>query len=306
MTSRQVGVLLLLGAIWGASFLLIKIALEGMSPVLLAGWRVALAALFLGVLAVVETRRNRQRIWRPDQWRKFLVLAIFNAAIPYILIAMGEQHITSGLAAIFNSVTPLFSFVFGYMVGGRRENLGLGGILGLIVGIGGVVVLVGGGGQGDIGGELAVIVASASYAIAGTYARSAFEGQPILVPALGQNLTAALLLLPLGLVAFRPDRLPPYGPILAVLGLGLAGTGLAYVLYYWLIAKVGSTRTLTVTYLLPVTALVYGAIFLGEPTTWRELLGLALILTGVAGISGVFRRSQVDQERPQSDPAKVS
>ena len=307
MTSRQVGVLVLLSAIWGASFLLIKIALQGMSPVLIAGWRVGLAALFLSVLAAVETRRNQQQIWRLDQWHKFLVLAILNAAIPYILIAWGEQHITSGLAAIFNATTPLFSFVLGYLVGSRRENLGLGGLLGLIVGIAGVAILVGGGSQGDIGGEIAVILASASYAVAGTFAHYAFEGQPILVPALGQNLTAAILLLPVGMLAFRPSHFPSYGPILAILALGLTGTGLAYVLYYWLIANVGPTRTLTVTYLLPITALIYGAIFLSEPVTWRELAGMVLILTGIAGISGVLRRrARVDPTRHEASPTSAS
>ncbi len=292
LTRRDAAVLALLAAIWGASFFLIKISLGDFSPVLIAGFRVALAAAFLLALGSRRSQGGLGQNWRSTQWKKFLVLAVFNAVIPYILIAWGEQHISSGLAAIFNATTPLFAFVYGYMLPGRgaRENLGLSGLLGLLVGIAGVGLLVGDSTSGDLAGEIAVVVASASYAVAGHFARRAFQGQPVLVPALGQNLFAALLLLPVGLVFTWPSHWPSGGAVASILALGLGGTGLAYVLYYWLIAHAGPTRTLTVTYLLPLTALIYGAVLLGEPVVWRELAGMALILIGIAGTSGLLRR----------------
>lgn len=298
MSPREVAILALLAAIWGASFLFIKIGLSEMSPAMIAAWRVGLAAVFLGVLASRPSRGGLATNASVRQWRKFLVLAVFNAVIPYLLIAWGEQHITSGLAAIFNGTTPLFSFVLGYFAKEAKEGLGVGGIVGLVVGIAGVTVLVGSGSQGDIGGEAAVTAASASYAVAGNFAREAFRGQPILVPALGQNVMGSLLLIPVALVWFRPAAFPSARPLLSVLALGLAGTGFAYVLYYWLIAHAGPTRTLTVTYLLPVTALGYGAIFLGEPVGVREVAGLALILAGIAGISGYLKLSLRQRSKP--------
>lgn len=263
-----------------------------MSPTLLAGFRVALAAMFLAGLTARRSPGGWSKNLFTHQWPKFLVLAVFNAVIPYVLIASGEQHITSGLAAIFNATTPLFSFGLGYLAGSRKNDLGASGLFGLVLGIGGVGILVGGGSRGDIASEIAVIVASASYAVAGNYAKRTFEGQPILVPALGQNLVATVVLMPVALLFFRPSHVPSLASILAILALGLAGTGLAYVLYYWLIATAGATRTLTVTYLLPVTALFYGAVFLGEHVGWREVAGMIAILVGVSGTSGFLRRRQ--------------
>jgi drug/metabolite transporter (DMT)-like permease len=293
MTGREAAVLGLLAAIWGASFFLIKIALHDFSPILIAGFRVLLAAVFLLALASRGSQGGLQQNWTAGQWKKFLILAVFNAVIPYILIAWGEQHISSGLAAIFNATTPLFAFLYGYLLPGSasKENLGIGGLIGLLVGIAGVGLLVGGAGGGDLAGEVAVVVASASYAVAGHFARRAFQGQPVLVPALGQNVFAALLLVPVGLIFTWPAHWPNGEVVAAVLALGLGGTGLAYVLYYWLIANAGPTRTLTVTYLLPVTALIYGALLLGETIVWREVAGMLLILLGIAGTSGLLRRT---------------
>ncbi|HZT96382.1 MAG TPA: DMT family transporter [Chloroflexota bacterium] len=186
MTRRQIVVLVLLAMIWGASFLFIKLALREVSPLMIAAVRVALAAAFLAAVSGFPRQGGLSTNFKPALWRSYGVMAVFNALIPYILIAWGEQRISSGLAAIFNATTPLFAFLIGFKLGGRdfRRTLGLTGVAGLVVGILGVGVLVGWASSGDLLGEAAVVVASASYAVAGSYARSVFQGQPVLVPAL--------------------------------------------------------------------------------------------------------------------------
>jgi drug/metabolite transporter (DMT)-like permease len=298
MKAREFGVLLLLAAIWGASFMFIKVILRDMGPLTLVALRMALGA---GGLVVIYTLARRQAAGpdaRPVRWRAllgpFVLAAILNAVIPYILISWGETAISSGDAAILNATTPLFTTIIGYLLGSRAgaDRLPPVRALGVLIGFVGVAVLVTGsrptGPAVDpaLGwlGHGAVLVAAASYAVAGLYARRAFAGLPTLVPAVGQNVAAALILIPPTLVVAPLTHVPPPEVILSLLALGLGGTALAYVLYFHLISTVGATRTLLVTYLLPVTALIYGALLLGEDVGAQAVVGLALVLVGI-GIS---------------------
>jgi drug/metabolite transporter (DMT)-like permease len=317
MKPRELGVLLLLAAIWGASFMFIKVAVQEMAPLTLVTGRMVLGAGGLVVLYALLGQRFAAppaAQARPVRWRAllgpFLIAALLNAVIPYTCLAWGETLIPSGNAAILNATTPLFTAMLVYGLGARAvaDRLPAGRLLGLLLGFVGVTVLVwgtSGGGTSDPTlvwlGHGAVLIMAASYAVAGLYARHAFAGLPVLVPALGQNVAAMLLLVPLALVFAPLARVPSPAALASLLALGLGGTAIAYVLYFYLLARVGATRTILVTYLLPVTALIYGALLLAEPITAQSLLGMALILAGIAittgGVALVRRRVMTSNER---------
>jgi drug/metabolite transporter (DMT)-like permease len=302
MRMRYLGVLLLLGAVWGASFLLIKIGVQEMAPETLVMLRLVIAAAVL--LAVLYARGLRLPMrWRT--WADFLFLGVIGLIFPYMLITWSEQAIPSGMAAILNATTPLFSLLVGY-VWTREERLNGLRLLGVAVGFAGVVVAVGikdlDLARADTQSQLAVLVAAACYAVTGIYARRAFRGVPALVPATGQMLAGALLITPYALVVRGiPAPLPSATAIGAVVALAVFGTGLAYILLYWLMERIGATRSSMVTYLLPPFALAYGALFLGEAVALNALLGLVLVVVGILLANGMLtlsvfsRRADVQQ-----------
>lgn len=308
MKGRDIGLLLVLGALWGASFMFIKVILREVAPLTLVGYRIGLAALGLLVFYAIDRARTRPAVGTPAAeparvtWRRLLVpsliCGVLNGIVPYLAITWGETAISSGDAAILNATTPLFTTIIVLLLGARisTEQTSPSKLLGVVIGFAGVALLVSGGApQAGVSsadawlGHGAVLLASASYAVASLYARRAFQGVPIIYPAVGQNVAAALLLLPFTLLA------PPQHPLSAaalgaLLVLGLGGTAVAYLIYFQLLARVGATRTVIVTYLLPGTALLYGAVLLGEPIRVIALAGLALVLLGIAVTGGVFRR----------------
>ncbi len=304
MKARDVALLLALGAIWGASFMFIKVLLRELSPLTVVGYRLGLGAIGLLVFYAIDRMRRRTGAAPPQApfpVRRLLgpslLLGLANGIIPYLAITWGETAISSGEAAILNATTPLFTAIIILLgarhFGGERTSLMQG--VGLVIGFAGVAVLVSGGSavpgvapeQAWLG-DGAVLLASASYAVASLYARRAFAGQPVLYPALGQTVSAALVMLPLTLLA-PPAHGLSLAAIAAALTLGLGGTAVAYLIYFSLIASVGATRTVIVTYLLPGTALIYGAVLLGEPVGWVALAGLALVLLGIAVTGGLLR-----------------
>jgi drug/metabolite transporter (DMT)-like permease len=209
-----------------------------------------------------------------------------------MLITWSEQAIPSGMAAILNATTPLFSLLIGY-VWTREERLSGLRLLGVALGFAGVVVAVGirdlDLARADTQSQLAVLAAAACYAISGMYARRAFRGAPALVPATGQMLAGALLITPYALVVRGiPAPMPSATAIGAVVALAVLGTGLAYILLYWLMERIGATRSSMVTYLLPPFALAYGALFLGEAIALNALLGLVLVVVGILLANGVL------------------
>ncbi|HUS16056.1 MAG TPA: DMT family transporter [Chloroflexia bacterium] len=306
MKSRDIGLLLLLGALWGASFMFIKVILREVAPLTLVGYRIGLGALgLLAFFAVDQWRRRRAgETPVPFPWRRIigpgLILALLNGIVPYIAITWGETAISSGDAAILNATTPLFTAIILGLLGSRagNERMTLAKGVGLVVGFAGVALLVSGGapqagvsGADAWWGHGAVLLASASYAVASLYARRAFRGLPVIYPALAQLTSAALLLLPFTLSDPPQHPLSP-ATIGSLLVLGLGGTGLAYLIYFQLLARVGATRTVIVTYLLPCTALFYGALLLNEPVGVTALGGLVLVLLGIAITGGVFGQLQ--------------
>jgi drug/metabolite transporter (DMT)-like permease len=289
MRPRDFAGLVLLGALWGGSFLFIRVAVPALGPFLLAELRVGLAAvaLFLFALAAGRVPEIRHR------WRSFLVLGFLNAAVPFSLISAAEIHLTASLAAILNSTTVMFSAIvaavwIGDVLTARKA-------IGIVFGIIGVSVLVGWDPLPLSGGVLlavaAMLVASLSYALGATYAKRSFSGIPPLGMAIGQLGGAVALLLPLAAVSI-PEKAPSFVVALSMLGLALLSTSVAYLIYFRLIENVGPTSTVTVTLLVPVFGLLFGVLLLDEPFGPGTLAGLAIILTSVVLITGIAPRKK--------------
>jgi drug/metabolite transporter (DMT)-like permease len=286
MAAGDAARLLALAALWGASFLFIRVAVLEVPPVGVVEVRLALGALAIALYALVVGQRQAfAGLRRPSA----ALVGLVSAALPYLCFAWGETRVASGIAAICNAAAPLFSALLALCLPHRyrsdTERLTPVRVAGLAVGLGGVVSLVlieGLGGHVDLLGLVVLLGAPVLYAIGAFLARRVFAGESALVPAISANGLAALIVLPFALIAGRPEHGVSTHAVLSLITLGVGGTGIAYVLYYRLLASLGATGALTVTYLLPGFALVYGAVFLGEPVRPAALLALVLILAGTA------------------------
>ncbi len=274
--------LVLLAGIWGWSFLFIKVAVAGLTPSTVAALRVGLGAAVL--LAFVRARGLRlPRGW--GWWRHFLVVAVVGSAVPFTLLAWGEQHISSALTAVLNASTPLFAAVMaGILLGDRLRAVQIGGLL---LGFLGVAVAAGVGGS-DLAessrlGEAASVAAGACYGLSFAYARRYLMELALLLAAAGQLVTGTLLLVPAAVATtVRGGFHVNARQALAVVLLGVVGTGIAYVISYRLIADVGPTRAAAVTYLIPIVAVTVGVVFLHEPFSIRIVVGGLLTVAGIA------------------------
>lgn len=286
MKPLQIAELLLLAALWGGSFLFMRIAAPELGPVWLIEFRVLLSGLTLLPLLVKQGLLNQMRVHR----RSLMVVGLLNSALPFSLLAFTSLSLPAGTTAILNGTVPFFGVAVAYVW--LREKLTTSRILGLMVGFAGVVVLVGLRGTAITPGILLAIAtglcAALMYAIAAPFIRLHLHGVPSLVIATGSQLSAAAFLLPL-LPFTQPHRLPSQGAVLAVIGLALLSTSLAYILYFRLIHTVGSTRALTVAYLIPLFAILWGAIVLNETITVSMVAGGALILLGTAIANQVLK-----------------
>lgn len=278
--------LFLLAGIWGWSFLLIEVAVGGMSPATVAFARVGLGMVVL--LVVVRIRGLRLPAGK-EAWRHFAVVGLLGSALPFTLLAWGEQHISSALTAVLNAGTPLFAALLVAVFLGERLRRSQG--LGLLLGFVGVGVAAGLGASdlsgSSLAGEAAAVAAGACYAISITYSKRHLSSLPPLVAAAGQLVTATVLALPFAAVTTAREglELTPRR-LLAVCLLGIVGTGLAYVLFYRIIADLGPTMAAAVTYLVPVTAVTVGVLFLHEAFHLRLLVGGALIVGGIVLLNG--------------------
>jgi drug/metabolite transporter (DMT)-like permease len=288
--NRYWPMLLTLAAVWGASYLFIKVAVDEIEPAPMMAFRTLVAAAVL--LGYVVWRFGRGRAVRELQaaWRHCLVLGVLNAALPFWLIAWGEQYIDSGLAAVVQASVPIFNalLILRFL---PHERLTRTQALGLAIGILGVAVVTGihpEGGSLAIVGALAVVLSSLSYASAGVYGQRAVSGTPGPVLAAGSMLVAGLILTPFALFQL-PDAALSLEATASLLALTLLGTALAQLILFRMLALHGSARLSLVTYLMPGFALVYGALILDEVIDMATLGGLALILGGVALASGALR-----------------
>ena len=290
MSRTYVPLMVLLPGIWGASFMFIKVADRELEPTTLMAGRTSIAAVLLVALLVLRSgpRETVGEIRRLG--RRGFTLGVVNAALPFTLIAWGEKHVDSGVAAIANATVPIFValFAFRFLPSERARGLRL---VGIVVGLVGVAVLAGihpRGGWWAVAGTLAVVLASLAYAIGAMYVQHLSTNASPLALTTSSLVGASLALLPFGL-AQLPGSVPGWKVIGSVVALGVAGTAVGQLVYYLLIETDGSARASLVTYLLPVTALFYGAGLLGEPITVEEIAGLVLILIGTALGSGALR-----------------
>jgi drug/metabolite transporter (DMT)-like permease len=273
-----------LGAIWGSSYLWIKIGLETVPPLTLIGGRLVLASVFLWAV-VLLTREPLPRSAR--QYGHLLVMAFVNIVLPFVLIAMGEQRIDSALASILNATVPLFVIVMAAMFL-PDERITPTRIAGLAVGFAGVILLVAPDlvnlGDADLTGELMLLGSSLCYAVGNVYAKRNINGLAPRIPALFQVFLATLIVVPLAMLVDRPfDAVRPSpDAVFAIIWLGILGSGVAYLCYFTILRAWGATRTSMVAYLLPVVGIVLGALVLGDPVTLNRVAGTALVIAGIA------------------------
>ena len=284
------GDFLLLAAIWGASFLFMRIAAAEFGALPTAALRVAVASLFLWPLLWLRGQAGLLR----QHWRPVLLVGVLNSGIPFALYAFAVMHISTGLSSILNATVPLFGALVAWAWLGDRP--GVSRSLGLAIGFGGIVLLAGGQigfkstgtGVSPIWAMLACLGATTCYALAASFAKKHIPPIPSLVTATGSQIGATLVLALPGLW-WRPEHMPALRTWAALLALGVLCSGVAYILYFRLIERAGPGRALAVTYLVPVFAVSYGVVALGESVTLWMLGGGAVILAGTALSSGLLR-----------------
>ncbi|KZE40675.1 DMT family transporter [Microbacterium sp. T32] len=273
----------LTGIVWGSSFLFIAVALTGMTPAQVAGGRLLFGALALA--AVVAIRRERMpRSLRV--WAHLCVLAVSFCVIPFLLFAWAEQHVSSGLASIFNATTPIMTAIMAWAVF-RVERLRAGQLAGIALGILGVVVIIAPGALADLGGstvaQLALLGATACYGFSLAYMRRFLgnAGLSGIAFAFGYIGPAAVLMLLLSpLILAEPMTLTP--PVIgSIVALGVLGTGLAYVWNQNTLRAWGPTRASTVTYITPVVGVALGILVLNERLTWNGPTGAVIVFLGI-------------------------
>lgn len=277
-TLVRMGILALL---WGSSFLWIKFALQAMSPGQIAIGRILLGAAVLVVLCYL----GRQRLPKDRKiWAHLVFAAFFGNALPFFLFGFGEETVDSGIAGVLNATTPLWALLIGVLIRQERKLFSLR-MLGMVVGFAGTLLIFAPWQAGGLTswGALAILGAAASYAVSYTYIGLKLSGKgtaPIALSA-AQLVTASglsMLLLPID--GFEPITLSPLG-VIAVVILGVFGTGFAFALNYRLIADEGAVAATAVGYLLPVVSVLLGAVVLGEPVTARVVVGMVVVLLGV-------------------------
>lgn len=279
-------VFILLGAIWSASFLWIKIALEEVGPLTLVAFRVGFG-LLTGLAVALLLRIPLPRGWKI--WRVYLILGIINVAIPFFLITWGEQSIDSAVAAILNATVPLFTIVIAHFFL-QDDRMTVPKVAGLLIGFIGIVVLmsqdIDANAHNSLIGQLAVIVASASYAVSYIYARRNTQQVPGEIRGSLPLVSAFVVMGAIAPFAEAPLRIPQL-PItwIGLLWLGVLGTGLALIMQYYLVHEIGPTRATLVTYIFPLGGVLLGVIFLHEPLTWQLAVGAVLIISSIAVVN---------------------
>ena len=301
MTTAEWGLLVALSILWGGSFLFNGILVRELPPLTIVTARVTLAAFALWTIV----RLSGYAIPRSREvWLAFLGMGVLNNIIPFSLIVWGQTHIASGLASILNATTPLFAVIVAHILTEDEKMTG-SRLVGVLVGFLGVALMIGPSVLSDLGtnvlAQLAVLGGAVSYSIAGIFGRRFRRmGLPPLLPAAGQVTTSALLMLPVALVVDRPWTLalPSAEAWGALFGLAFLATALAYVIFFRVLATAGATNLMLVTFLIPVSAILLGALVLGEVLAAKHFAGMALIAVGLAAIDGRVVRMFKERRGP--------
>jgi drug/metabolite transporter (DMT)-like permease len=299
MTPLEWALLLTLSFLWGISFFFVAVAVSALTPTTIVTVRVTVATLLLlAIMWALRARLPRDR----ESWRDFIIMGFLNNVIPFSLIAWGQTYIESGLASILNATAPLFAVVVAHVATSDERMTGAR-FAGVVIGFAGVVVMVGPSALADIGGELlpelACLGGALAYAVSVVFARRfSRRGIAPLATATGQMMGASLIMLPLWVIVGDASAfvMPSTPVVAAVLGLAALSTVLAYVIYYRILATAGSVNLILVTFLIPVTSILLGALILSERLAPRHFIGMAAIGIGLACIDGRlvsrFRSSQ--------------
>jgi drug/metabolite transporter (DMT)-like permease len=296
-------ILVALALIWGSAFFFISVAVHAMPPLTYVWLRLTIAAS--GLWLFLWWKGDGIAL-PPSVWGSILLLALLNNAIPFALFGWGQTHIASGLASILNATTPIWGVVVAHVFT-DDERMNPRKIAGVLLGFGGVAMMIGPSLLSNVGtsalAQLACVAAAFSYALAAVWARRFRRmGIPPMTVTTGQLSAGALVMLPVAFIIDRPwtHAFPGLGPLAALSALALLCTAFAYVLYFRLIDHAGATNALLVTLLVPPTAILLGALFLGEALAPQDFLGLALIALGLAAIDGrllsLLRRSRAARE----------
>ena len=286
MSTANLFRLIFLAAIWGGSFLFMRIAAPVLGAAVLIEYRVLFASLFLAVIALVLKKPLNLR----QHWKHYLILGLFNSALPFLMFAFAARTLSASLLAVLNATTPLWGTLIGAVW--TRHMVSAKVMLGLVLGACGVALLVGFDHVTTKPGAgiaiAAVLFASFNYGIASNYAKQAKTVEPF-SNAHGSMWASTLLVLP-ALPFFPAPGEPTIGIMGAVLALGVLCSGVAYLIYFRLIQDVGPSSALTVTFLSPVFGILWGMLFLGESVGWYTVAGAAVVITGTALVTG-FRPS---------------
>jgi drug/metabolite transporter (DMT)-like permease len=286
MTIANLLRLILLAAIWGGSFLFMRISAPVLGPAVLIELRVLFAALFLAAVGFALKKRLQLRA----NWKHYFILGFFNSAFPFLLFAFAARTLSASVLSVLNATAPMWGALLGALW--SRQPVGARSALGLVLGTAGVALLVGFDHVASRPGAgiavAAALLAALSYSVASLYARSAKSVEPF-ANAHGTMWTSALMVLPV-LPLFPPAAAPSAGILGAVLALGVLCSGIAYILYFRLIELVGATSALTVTFLSPLFGILWGALFLGEVIGWYTVVGSAIVLVGTALVTGFVPR----------------
>ena len=289
-----------MGLVWGASFLFMKVALDGVTFYQVAWSRLVLGGLTLGLI-VLLTRSRLPR--EPVVYLHFLVIAITNCVVPHLAFAWAEQYVSSGLASIYNAVTPIATALM-VTLAFRVEKLSRGQLLGIAIGIVGVVVIIApwqhDGFSGNLAGQLACLLAAVCYGFSFGYIRTFLSHRPIpgvSFAFLNIGVAGAIMLLLTPVIAWQPVRLDA-SIVASLLTLGVLGTGVAYIWHINVLRAWGATNASTVTYITPVVGVLLGVLVLGETFALNQPLGAALVLLGI-----LFTKQRIRLARRSASPA---
>ncbi len=282
MKTKHWAIFITLGLIWSSSFLWVELALREVGPITLVAFRAFFGFLF-GVVVVVTQRIPLPRTLK--EWIPLIVLGLTNIAIPFFLISWGQKSIDSGVASILDATVPLFTILVAHFML-HDDKMTTPKVLGLLTGFAGVIVLMSkdlGASTSSLLGQLAVIVACIFYAASSIIARVYTEGTSATMRGLGPLVSASAVMITSAFIFESPIKIPTL-PItwIALLWMGILGSGLAFIMLFYLIHEIGPTRTTMVTYLFPLGGVTLGVIFLNEALTWQIITGAVLIISSLA------------------------
>ena len=286
MTLKYAFELLLLAAIWGASFIFMRIGSPEFGPFLYMAVRTLTASMFLLPLVFITKKQGDLKGFKT----KIFIVGLFNTAIPFVLFGYAILTLSGGLTSVLNATTPMFGAIVAYFW--FREKMTIVTSSGLLIGFIGVYLLMFDkitlGQQNILLPTLAALLASLCYGISASYTKKYLTGLSSIALAAGSQIASTLVLLPISLF-FIPEQVPSNLAIVSVILLGVLCTGIAYIIFFHLIANLGPTKAISVTYLIPAFGLFWGSVFLNEVITTSMIIGCGFILTGVALSTGVIK-----------------